>query len=124
MFPVLKSIEKGGMSDGNEGTGALCGRAAYSAGGNTIYSHDGGWLFYYREKLIGGIYGDGFAVKDTEASRNFMPDCREEVWENTPKALLPCTILDDSGKLCEMVRAMYPELPEPKEKKPRRKKTK
>ena len=25
----------------------------------------GGWLFYYREKLIGGIYGDGFAVKDT-----------------------------------------------------------
>lgn len=23
----------------------------------------GGWLFYYREKLIGGIYGDGFAVK-------------------------------------------------------------
>lgn len=84
----------------------------------------GGWLFYYREKLIGGIYGDGFAVKDTEASRNFMPDCREEVWENTPKALLPCTILDDSGKLYEMVRAMYPELPEPKEKKPRRKKTK
>ena len=40
----------------------------------------GGWLFYYREKLIGGIYGDGFAVKDTAASRRFMPDCRDEVW--------------------------------------------
>ena len=37
----------------------------------------GGWLFYYREKLIGGIYGDGFAVKDTAASRRFMPDCRD-----------------------------------------------
>ena len=25
----------------------------------------GGWLFYYREKLIGCIYEEGFAVKDT-----------------------------------------------------------
>jgi len=76
----------------------------------------GGWLFYYKEKIIGGIYGDGFAVKDTSASRKFMPDCREEVWENTPQSLLPCTILDDSEKLCAMVREMYPELPEPKKK--------
>ena len=80
----------------------------------------GGWLFYYREKLIGGIYGDGFAVKDTAASRRFMPDCRDEVWADTPAALLPCTILEDSGKLCEMVREMYPELPKPKAKKPRK----
>ena len=65
----------------------------------------GGWLFYYREKLIGGIYGDGFAVKDTAASRKFMPDCREEIWEDTPAA---------------MVREMYPELPEPKPRKPRK----
>lgn len=80
----------------------------------------GGWLFYYQDKLIGGIYGDGFAVKDTAASRRFMPDCREEVGEHTPPALLPCTILEDREKLCEMVAAMYPELPEQKKK--RRKK--
>lgn len=78
----------------------------------------GGWLFYYREKLIGGIYEDGFAVKDTSASRRFMPNCREEVWEHTPAALLPCTILEDGEKLCQMVREMYPELPKPKAKKP------
>lgn len=77
----------------------------------------GGWLFYYREKLIGGIYGDGFAVKDTPASRRFMPDCSDEVWEETPEALLPCTILEDREKLCRTVREMYPELPEPKAKK-------
>ena len=29
-------------------------------------------------------------------------------------------ILEDSGKLCEMVREMYSELPEPKAKKPRK----
>ena len=79
-----------------------------------------GGLFYYRDKLIGGIYGDGFAVKDTSASRRFMPDCREEVWEDTPAALLPCTILDDSEKLYEMVSEMHPEFPEPKAKKPRK----
>ncbi|MFR5600972.1 MAG: TfoX/Sxy family protein [Lachnospiraceae bacterium] len=77
----------------------------------------GGWLFYYRGKIIGGIYGDGFAVKDTEASRRYMPDCREEIWANTPNTLLPCTILDDSERLCAMVMEMYPELPEPKSKK-------
>ena len=77
----------------------------------------GGWLFYYREKLIGGIYGDGFAVKDTDSARQFMPDCREEIWENTPAALLPCTILEHQEKLCAMVKAMYPELPEPRKKK-------
>lgn len=81
----------------------------------------GGWLFYYKEKIIGGIYGDGFAVKDTVASRAYMPDCREEAWENTPPSLLPCTILDDSGKLCAMVREMYPELPAPKKKREKKK---
>ncbi len=80
----------------------------------------GGWLFYYRGKIIGGIYGDGFAVKDTPAARRYMPNCRDEVWENTPNTLLPCTILEDRERLCEMVEAMYPELPEPK-KKPKKK---
>lgn len=76
----------------------------------------GGWLFYYKNKIIGGIYGDGFAVKDTPASRKYLSGYPTEVWENTPKTLLPCTILDNSEKLCAMVREMYPELPEPKKK--------
>ena len=77
----------------------------------------GGWIFYYKERIIGGIYGDGFAVKDTKASRKYMPDSKDVVWENTPKKLLPCTILEDSEKLCAMVEEMFPELPERKKNK-------
>ena len=34
----------------------------------------GGYIFYYRERIFGGIYGTGFMVKITEASRKYMPD--------------------------------------------------
>lgn len=80
----------------------------------------GGWLFYYKERIIGGIYGDGFAVKDTKASWKYMPDCRNLIWDNTPKTLLPCTILDDSERLCAMVEEMYDELPDRKPRKKRK----
>ena len=38
----------------------------------------GGYIFYYKEKIIGGIYGKGFMVKITDASRKCMPDCEAE----------------------------------------------
>lgn len=78
----------------------------------------GGYLYYYRDKIIGGIYGDGFAVKDTAASRRFMPDSDPADFPQTPDTLLPCTILDDGEKLRSMVEEMWGELPE---RKPRRK---
>ena len=34
----------------------------------------GGYIFYYRERIFGGIYGNGFLVKDTKAGRRHMPD--------------------------------------------------
>lgn len=37
-----------------------------------------------------------------------MPDSRDVVWENTPKKILPCTILEDSEKLCAMVEEKFP----------------
>lgn len=67
--------------------------------------------------IIGGIYGDGFALKDTKASRKYMPDSKDVVWENTQKKLLPCTIPEDSEKLCAMVEEMFLEFPERKKSK-------
>jgi len=77
----------------------------------------GGYVFYYRERIFGGIYEGGFMVKVTKASKRYMPDSEAEPPYKGAKPMLPVTILEDRAKLQEMVRNMYNELPE---RKPRR----
>lgn len=80
----------------------------------------GGYIFYYNERIFGGIYGNGFLVKITEASRKYMPDSEPEPPYEGAKDMLPVTILDDRELLQKMVREMYPELPVRKSKKKKR----
>ncbi len=77
----------------------------------------GGHIFYYKERIFGGIYGSGFMVKITEASKKFMPDSEPEPPYEGAKPMLPVTILDDRVALQAMVDEMFPELPERKTKK-------
>ncbi len=77
----------------------------------------GGYVFYYNERIFGGIYGNGFLVKITEASRKYMPDSEPEPPYEGAKDMLPVTILEDRELLQKMVREMYPELPVRKSKK-------
>lgn len=77
----------------------------------------GGYIFYYRERIFGGIYGNGFLVKVTEASKQYMPDSEPEPPYDGAKPMLPVTILENKEQLQEMVAAMYPELPEKKVRK-------
>lgn len=77
----------------------------------------GGYIFYYKERIFGGIYGTGFMVKITEASKKFMPDSAPEPPYKGAKPMLPVTILDDRIALQNMVEEMYSELPERKVKK-------
>lgn len=77
----------------------------------------GGYIFYYRERIFGGIYGNGFLVKITEASKRYMPDSVPEPPYEGAKPMLPVTILEDREALQAMVEEMYPELPERKLKK-------
>lgn len=77
----------------------------------------GGYIFYYRERIFGGIYEGGFMVKVTEASKKYMPDSEPESPYEGAKPMLPVTIIDNKQLLQEMVAAMYPELPERKVKK-------
>ena len=77
----------------------------------------GGYIFYYKEKIFGGIYGNGFLVKITEASKKYMPDSEPEPPYEGAKEMLPVTILEDRDLLQKMVHDMYLELPLRKPKK-------
>ena len=77
----------------------------------------GGYIFYYKERIFGGIYGKGFLVKITEANKKYMPDSEPEPPYEGAKPMLPVTILDDRVSLQAMVEEMYQELPERKPKK-------
>lgn len=83
----------------------------------------GGYLFYYQERIFGGIYGPGFLVKDTEAARQAMPDSVPEPPYQGAKAMLPVTILEHREALQAMVAAMSPQLPERAPKRPRKRRT-
>lgn len=77
----------------------------------------GGYVFYYKEKIFGGIYEPGFMVKVTQAGKEYMPESEAEPPYAGAKPMLPVTILENRELLQEMVRAMYPELPEKKVRK-------
>ena len=78
----------------------------------------GGYVFYYNERIFGGIYGSGeLLIRITETSKKYMPDAEPELPYEGAKEMLPCTILDDRGKLQRMVVEMWEELPERKRKK-------
>lgn len=77
----------------------------------------GGYIFYYKERIFGGIYGNRFMVKITETSKKFMPDSEPELPYEGAKPMLPVTILDDRTALQNMVEEMYSELPERKTRK-------
>ncbi len=82
----------------------------------------GGYIFYYRERVIGGIYHGVFMVKDVPAAREYMPDSvSQPPYEGAGKTRLPVTILDDGERLCAMVESMFDQLPKPRPK-PRKQK--
>lgn len=80
----------------------------------------GGFIFYYRERIFGGVYGKGFMVKNVPAAWRFMPDTTAEPPYDGARPMLHVPILADSAKLRAMVQAMWEELPERPPKKRKR----
>lgn len=79
----------------------------------------GGYIFYYNERIFGGIYDSGeLLIKITKTSQNYMPDSEPVPPYDGAKEMLPCTILEDRERLQEMVAGMWEELPERKRKRP------
>ena len=76
----------------------------------------GGYIIYYRGKIIGGIYDDRFLVKPVRSAREYMPDAEYEVPYSGGKEMLLVDDIDNKEFLGKLFDAIYDELPLPKQK--------
>ena len=77
----------------------------------------GEYIIYYRGKVVGGIYDDRFLVKPVNAAVAMMPDADLELPYEGAKEMLLVDNVDNREFLCELLEAMYNELPAQKKKK-------
>ena len=77
----------------------------------------GEYIIYYRGKVIGGIYDDRFLVKPVKAAVAMMPDADLELPYKGAKEMLLVDDVENREFLCDLLEAMYGELPVPKKKK-------
>ena len=76
----------------------------------------GEYIIYYRGKIVGGIYDDRFLVNPTKAAVTMMPEADTELPYEGAKEMLLVDNVDNRDFLCELLDAMYAELPAPKRK--------
>ena len=77
----------------------------------------GEYILYYRGRVFGGIYDDRLLVKPVPAAVKLMPNAELELPYEGTKEMLLVDDVDNREFLCELVEAMYEELPAPKKKK-------
>lgn len=77
----------------------------------------GGYIFYYREKIIGGIYEPGFMLKINTVSKKYFADARIMPPYQGAKDMILVDDVDNQDLLCQAVTEMFDELPMPKAKK-------
>lgn len=77
----------------------------------------GEYILYYRDRVFGGIYDDRLLVKPVPAAVKLMPDASMELPYEGAKEMILVDDIDNRDFLCELVEAMYEELPAPKKKK-------
>lgn len=85
--------------------------------GVTYRAMMGEYILYYRGRIFGGIYDDRFLVKITPSSERLLPDTEKEIPYDGAKEMLLADEVDNGQFLCQLVRSMYDELPEPKKRK-------
>lgn len=77
----------------------------------------GEYIIYYRGRIIGGIYDDRLLVKPVEAACSLMPGADRELPYEGAGPMLLVEDVDSREFLCDLIEAMYPQLPEPRKKK-------
>ncbi|MBR5940227.1 MAG: TfoX/Sxy family protein [Neisseriaceae bacterium] len=76
----------------------------------------GEYIIYYRGKIVGGIYDNRFLVKPTKSAVSMMPNADRELPYEGAKTMLLVNDVDNKEFLCELLKAMYDELPASKKK--------
>lgn len=77
----------------------------------------GEYIIYHHGKVIGGLYDNRFLVKPTQSAQNMMPEADWELpYDGAKKKMLLVDDLDNKQFLCELLNAIYEELPAPKKR--------
>ena len=76
----------------------------------------GEYIIYYCDKVIGGIDDDRFLVKPVKAAMTMMPNASMELPYDDAKEMMLVDNVDDSDFLCQLIKAIYEELPTPRKK--------
>lgn len=77
----------------------------------------GEYIIYYRGKVVGGIYDDRFLVKTVKSALAMMPNADRELPYEGAKEMLLVDDVDNRDFICDLLKAMYDELPVPGKKK-------
>ena len=77
----------------------------------------GEFILYYQGKIIGGIYDDRLLVKPTKTAKQMMSDALLEIPYDGATEMILVDDIDNREFLCNLLKAMADELPEPKKKK-------
>lgn len=77
----------------------------------------GEFVLYFRGKVFGGIYDDRFLVKNVPSAAALMPGAAHELPYDGGKPMLLVDNVDDKSFLAELVKAMFDELPQKKNRK-------
>lgn len=84
--------------------------------GITYRAMMGEFIFYYQNKIIGGVYDDRLLVKDVRSARELMPDAPLELPYDGAKKMILVTEVDDKDFLNNLITSVYEELPAKKKK--------
>lgn len=77
----------------------------------------GEYILYYNGRIAGGLYDNRLLVKPVSAALRLLPGARYELPYDGAKPMLLVEDTDSGEFLCELLTAVYDELPEPKKKK-------
>ena len=71
----------------------------------------GEYIIYFRGKIVGGIYDDRFLVKPVPAAVELMPEAQKELPYEGAREMLLVDNVDNREFMCNLLQAMYDELP-------------